>query len=98
MTTETLHARESLIGRVIAATGRRLLPGELSGGMTLTLPSGRRHRIGFQKPGIQCDLTLRNYRPVFPAMRLLQEPGRPPLPPAAPEHPCRGPPQHQRPL
>ena len=69
MTTETLHARESLIGQAIAATGRRLLPRELVGGLTLTLPSGRQHRIGFQKPGIHCDLTLRNYRPVFSAMR-----------------------------
>ena len=69
MTTETLHARESLIGQLIAATGRRLMPRDLAGGMTLTLPSGRQHRIGFQKPGIHCDLTLRNYRPVFSAMR-----------------------------
>lgn len=69
MTTETLHARESLIGQVIAAAGRRLMPRDLAGGLTLTLPSGRQHRIGFEKPGIHCDLTLRNYRPVFAAMR-----------------------------
>jgi cyclopropane-fatty-acyl-phospholipid synthase len=69
MTTETMHAREGLIGKAIAATGRRLLPRDLTGGMTLTLPSGRQHRIGFQKPGIHCDLVLRNYRPVFSAMR-----------------------------
>lgn len=69
MTTETLHARESLIGKIIAAAGRRMMPRDLTGGMTLTLPSGRQHRIGFQKPGIHCDLTLRNYRPVFSAMR-----------------------------
>ena len=69
MTTETMHAREGLIGQAIAATGRRLLPRDLTGGMTLTLPSGRQHRIGFQKPGIHCDLVLRNYRPVFSAMR-----------------------------
>jgi cyclopropane-fatty-acyl-phospholipid synthase len=69
MTTETLNAREGLIGQAIAATGRRLMPPDLSGGLTLTLPSGRQHRIGFQKPGIHCDLTLRNYRPVLAAMR-----------------------------
>ena len=69
MTTETLNARESLIGQLIAATGRRLMPRDLAGGLVLTLPSGRQHRIGFQKPGIHCDLTLRNYRPVFSAMR-----------------------------
>lgn len=69
MTTETLHARESLIGQIVAAAGRRLLPRDVAGGLTLTLPSGRRHRLGFQRPGIHCDLTLRNYRPVFSAMR-----------------------------
>ena len=69
MTTETLNARESLIGQVIAATGRRLMPRDVAGGLTLTLPSGRQHRIGYQNPGIHCDLTLRNYRPVFSAMR-----------------------------
>ena len=69
MTTETLHAREGLIGQLVAAAGHRLLPRDLSGGMTLTLPSGRQQRIGYQKPGIHCDLTLRNYRPVFSAMR-----------------------------
>ena len=69
MTTELLDARESLVGQIISAAGRRLLPRDLAGGMTLTLPSGRRHRIGFQKPGIHCDLTLRNYRPVLSAMR-----------------------------
>ncbi|MCA3554795.1 MAG: class I SAM-dependent methyltransferase [Aestuariivirga sp.] len=46
-----------------------MMPRDLAGGLTLTLPSGRQHRIGFQKPGIHCDLTLRSYRPVFSAMR-----------------------------
>ncbi|PZF77365.1 SAM-dependent methyltransferase [Aestuariivirga litoralis] len=69
MTTGTLHARESLVGQAIAAAGRRLLPRDLAGGLTLTLPSGRQHRVGFEKPGIQCDLTLRNFRPVLSAMR-----------------------------
>ena len=52
-----------------AATGRRLIPRDVAGGITLTLPSGRQHRIGFQNPGIHCDLALRNYKPVFSAMR-----------------------------
>jgi cyclopropane-fatty-acyl-phospholipid synthase len=69
MTTEALNARDGLIGQAIAATGRRLLPRDLTGGLTLTMPSGRQHRIGFQKPGIHCDLTLRNFRPVLSAMR-----------------------------
>ena len=69
MTTETLNAREGLLGQVIAAIGRRLLPRDIRGGMTLTLPSGKVHRIGYAKPGIDCDLQLRNYRPVWNAVR-----------------------------
>ncbi len=69
MTTETLNARDGLIGQAIAAAGRRLLPRDLTGGITLTMPSGRQHRIGFQRPGIHCNLVLRNYRPVLAAMR-----------------------------
>ena len=41
MTSEPLHAREGLIGRLIVAIGRRLLPRELRGGLRLTLPSGQ---------------------------------------------------------
>lgn len=69
MTSETLQGREGLLGKTIAAAGRRLMPRNLSGGITLTLPSGTRHRIGFDRPGVACDLQLRNYRPVWAAMR-----------------------------
>ena len=41
MTTETLHTREGIIGQAVAATGRRLIPRDVAGGITLTLPSGR---------------------------------------------------------
>lgn len=69
MTTETLNVREGLLGHVIAAIGRKLLPRDIVGGIILTLPSGKVHRLGFAAPGISCDLQLRSYRPVWNAMR-----------------------------
>ena len=69
MTTETLNIREGLLGHVIATIGRKLLPRDILGGITLTLPSGKVHRLGFTRPGIGCDLQLRNYRPVLNAVR-----------------------------
>jgi len=69
MTSDTLPARDGLLDQIIAAAGRRLMPRDLSGGITLTLPSGRQHRVGYERPGILCDLQLRNYRPVWAAMR-----------------------------
>lgn len=69
MTADTIHARDGLVGHLIGSIGRKLLPKDLAGGLTLTLPSGRQHRIGYTKPGVDCDLQLRNYRPVWAAMR-----------------------------
>ena len=69
MTSDTLQGREGPIGTLIAAIGRRLMPREIAGGITLTLPSGKQQRLGFARPGIRCDLQLRNYRPVWSAMR-----------------------------
>lgn len=69
MTSETLDARDGVLGRLIGLIGRKLMPRDLTGGLTLTLPSGRTHRIGYARPGVSCDLQLRNYRPVWSAMR-----------------------------
>lgn len=69
MTSETLQVREGLLGQVIAAVGRKLLPRDIGGGITLTLPSGKVHRLGYTRPGTGCDLQLRNYRPVWNAIR-----------------------------
>lgn len=69
MTSETLHAREGILGHVIAAIGHKLLPRDILGGITLTLPSGKVQRLGYVRPGISCDLQLRNYRPVWNAVR-----------------------------
>lgn len=69
MTSETLQGREGLLGQIISTAGRKLMPRQLLGGITLTLPSGAQHRIGFDRPGVACDLQLRNYRPLWSAMR-----------------------------
>ena len=69
MTSETLQVREGLLGQAIAAVGRKLLPREVAGGITLTLPSGKVHRIGYARPGACCDLQLKNFRPVWSAVR-----------------------------
>lgn len=69
MTADTMHTRDGLVGHLIGSIGRKLLPKDLAGGLTLTLPSGRQHRIGYKKPGVECDLRLLNYRPVWAAMR-----------------------------
>jgi cyclopropane-fatty-acyl-phospholipid synthase len=62
-------ARESLLGRFFLAVGSKIVPRGIVGGLTLTLPSGTKHRIGFERPGVTCDLKLHNFRPVWSAMR-----------------------------
>jgi cyclopropane-fatty-acyl-phospholipid synthase len=69
MTSETLQAREGILGQVIAGIGRKLMPRDVVGGITLTLPSGKMHRIGYARPGAHCDLQLKNFRPVWNAVR-----------------------------
>jgi cyclopropane-fatty-acyl-phospholipid synthase len=69
MSFDTLPRQAGLVAHIIHAIGGKLLPTELQGGLTLTLPSGDQHRVGFDRPGIQCDLHLRNYRPVWAAIR-----------------------------
>jgi cyclopropane-fatty-acyl-phospholipid synthase len=69
MTSETLQVREGLLGQAIAAIGRKLLPRDIAGGITLTLPSGKVHRLGYARPGACCDLQLKNFRPIWSAVR-----------------------------
>ena len=69
MTSETLQARDGILGQLIAGIGRKLMPRDVVGGITLTLPSGKAHRIGYARPGAHCDLQLKNFRPVWNAVR-----------------------------
>ena len=69
MTSETLHGREGLLGQLIAAIARKLLPRDVTGGITLTLPSGAARGGGSPRPGPACGLQLRHYRRVWNAIR-----------------------------
>lgn len=69
MSSETLPSREPFWAHIIHAIGRKLLPRDIKGGLTLTLPAGSQHRIGFENAGAACDLQMRNYRPVWSAIR-----------------------------
>jgi cyclopropane-fatty-acyl-phospholipid synthase len=69
MSSESLSTREGPLGQIIFSIGARLLPKDIVGGLTLTMPSGAVHRIGFDNPGIACDLQLKNFRPVWSAIR-----------------------------
>ena len=69
MSSDTHPVRESLLGRLFLAGGSIILPQAIEGGLTLTLPSGASHRIGYERPGAACDLQVRNYRPLWSAMR-----------------------------
>jgi cyclopropane-fatty-acyl-phospholipid synthase len=69
MSSESLATREGLLGQIVFSIGARLLPREIIGGLALTMPSGALHRIGFDNPGINCDLQVKNYRPVWSAIR-----------------------------
>ncbi len=69
MSIESLAEREGALGRIIASIGARLLPENLAGGITLTLPSGATHRIGFTRAGVAADLQLKNWRPIWAAVR-----------------------------
>ena len=69
MTSETAARPEGMIGRLIVAIGRKLVPQDLRGGMRLTLPSGQTFDIGFRNPGATADLTLNTYAPVWASIR-----------------------------
>jgi cyclopropane-fatty-acyl-phospholipid synthase len=63
---------EGLLGKLIVALARRLLPQDFVGSLTLTLPSGHSLVIGKPGTGIDADLTLRNYRVIPAGMRRAQ--------------------------
>ncbi len=69
MSSESFADREGPIAHLISAIGARLLPKDIAGGLRLTLPSGTTHDIGFERPGIDCDLQLKNFKPVWSAIR-----------------------------
>jgi cyclopropane-fatty-acyl-phospholipid synthase len=69
MSSQSLSVREGWFGELLLAIGARLLPREITGGLTLTMPSGSQYRIGYERPGVSCDLQLKNYYPVWASIR-----------------------------
>jgi cyclopropane-fatty-acyl-phospholipid synthase len=60
---------DGIIGSLVIAFGKKLIPKRLKGSLTLTLPSGRHLVIGTPGEGFAADLTLRNYKPIWASMR-----------------------------
>jgi len=63
---------DGLLGRLIVATAKRLLPKDFKGSLELTLPSGQMIVLGGQNPGEKADLKLRNFSVVWAGIRRAQ--------------------------
>ncbi len=63
---------DGLLGRLIVATAKHLLPKDFKGSLELTLPSGQMIVLGGQNPGEKADLTLRNFSVVWAGIRRAQ--------------------------
>ena len=63
---------DGILGRLIVAAAKRLLPSEFKGSLELTLPSGQIITIGGQNPGEKADLKLKNFKVVWAGMRRAQ--------------------------
>ncbi|NMD08011.1 MAG: class I SAM-dependent methyltransferase [Phyllobacteriaceae bacterium] len=60
---------EGLIGNLIVAAARRLLPKSFNGSLELTMPSGRQVLLGEKGTGPDADLSLRNFKVVWASVR-----------------------------
>jgi len=63
---------DGILGGLIIAATKRLLPSEFKGSLELTLPSGQMIVIGGQNPGEKADLKLQNFKVVWAGMRRAQ--------------------------
>jgi cyclopropane-fatty-acyl-phospholipid synthase len=63
------RVHDGVIGTLVLAFGKRLMPRDLKGSLTLTLPSGRIVVIGKKGEGFSADLILRNYKAIWASMR-----------------------------
>lgn len=60
---------EGVIGNLIVAAGKRLLPKTFNGSLELALPSGRKVLLGTKGSGPDADLTLRNFKVIWASIR-----------------------------
>jgi cyclopropane-fatty-acyl-phospholipid synthase len=66
------HSGESVFGNMVVAFGRRLMPKQVTGSLTITLPSGRKVTVGEPGTGVDADLALRNYKVIWASIRRAQ--------------------------
>jgi cyclopropane-fatty-acyl-phospholipid synthase len=66
------QGNDGLLTKLVVNIGKRLLPKDIKGSLTLTLPSGRQVVVG--KPGeeISADLTLNNFKVIWASVRRAQ--------------------------
>lgn len=60
---------EGVLGNIIIAAARRLMPKTYKGSLELTLPSGRSMLLGEKGTGLDADLTLRNFKVIWASIR-----------------------------
>lgn len=60
---------EGVLGNLIIAAARRLMPTSYKGSLELTLPSGRHVLLGEKGTGPDADLSLRNFRVIWASIR-----------------------------
>jgi cyclopropane-fatty-acyl-phospholipid synthase len=63
---------EGLVGNLILAVAKRVLPKDVIGSIDLTLPSGKTVTIGRKGTGVNADLTLKNFRVIWASIRRAQ--------------------------
>jgi cyclopropane-fatty-acyl-phospholipid synthase len=61
-----------VLGGLILAAAKRLLPKEFKGSLELTLPSGQMIMLGGQNPGEKADLKLKNFSVIWAGVRRAQ--------------------------
>ena len=69
MTAELAMGRETALGRMIVAAGKRLTPRSVNGYLVIELPSGRRLSLGHETHGPAPELRLKNWWPLWTSMR-----------------------------
>ena len=63
---------EGILGNLIIAAAKRVLPKSVVGSLDVTLPSGRIITIGAKGSGIEADLKLHNFKVIWASIRRAQ--------------------------
>ena len=66
------NVADGLIGRLVLAFGKRLMPMSVAGLLRITLPTGRVVEIGAADTGVDADITLHNYKVIWASIRRAQ--------------------------